>query len=718
MATLQKIRNRAGLLIIVVGVALLAFIIGDGLRSGSSILQDNKMVALNIGGEKVKYDEYQQLLSSRTEQYERQGQLTDQDRTQISNQLTQELIADHVLEQETKAIGLEVSPAEISALIFGEGVPTSPTAMQFFSQFGVDMSDPTQIQNVMSELDINKIGSLPTEQRSMMLSIRVQWLETEKLIRSQRLSEKLNALLTRSYAINSLDEKYTTGLGTRTVAVVRTPSTILPNEEVKVSDEDVHAYYNSHKNLYTFPLEQAKISYYSTQVRPSESDYAKAKAEVDTARIRLLTTTDASKVVRNYDKGYVSEVYFTDKELEQAFSTLPNAMSILREGEIGSVNTPVIVNDSYTLIKLIDRKQAPEEVKINLIALDTIHANKADSIITAIQTGKATLAQIVATYSVDEQTKANGGYVINQDRYTGIVDSTFTQSQIFGMGLDTLLKTPINQFVKIVNPRGTLLVRTTAPTAPVNHYKVAQLTVPINFSEETFRTQQAKINEIFTSNNSFDQMLEAAQAAGLSVVRDEYVNSSSIGLAAIPNSREVSSWALRSKSGAISDKVFRCGDNDYLVVAQVNAKYPGGFRPFEQVADQIRDRILMEHRGEQLASTLASKKLTSLDSYAQAMQSSVDTLYNISYASSSSTPSALIGRAMTTPMGQLSTPFRAETEVIVVKPISENLDASITTPSPAATAQKRRSYGQQMAYRALQELINQTPIQDTRYRFW
>ena len=100
------------------------------------------------------------------------------------------------------------------------------------------------------------------------------------------------------------------------------------------------------------------------------------------------------------------------------------------------------------------------------------------------------------------------------------------------------------------------------------------------------------------------------------------------------------------------------------------------------------------------------------------MQSSVDTLYNISYASSSSTPSALIGRAMTTPMGQLSTPFRAETEVIVVKPISENLDASITTPSPAATAQKRRSYGQQMAYRALQELINQTPIQDTRYRFW
>ena len=115
MATLQKIRNRAGLLIIVVGVALLAFIIGDGLRSGSSLLQDNKMVALKIDGKKVKYDEYQQLLTERTEPYERQGKLTDQDRVQISNQLAQELIADYVLEQEAKAVGLRVTPAEVSA---------------------------------------------------------------------------------------------------------------------------------------------------------------------------------------------------------------------------------------------------------------------------------------------------------------------------------------------------------------------------------------------------------------------------------------------------------------------------------------------------------------------------------------------------------------------------------------------------------------------------
>ena len=720
MATLQKIRNRAGLLIIVVGVALLAFIIGDGLRSGSSLLQDNKMVALKIDGKKVKYDEYQQLLTQRTEPYERQrqGKLTDQDRVQISNQLAQELIADYVLEQEAKALGLRVTPAEVSALIFGEGLPTSQWAAQFFSQFGVDMNDPEQIRNIMSELDMNKIKSLPAEQQSMMISVRNQWLETEKQIRTQRLSEKVNALLTRSYAINSLDEKYTTGLGTRTVAVVRTPSTILPNDQVSVTDQQVQAYYDSHKQQFAFPFEQAKVNYYSTLVRPSEADYAAAKAQVDTARVQLLATTTPAKVVRNYDNGNAYETYFTDKELEQYLSTIPNAMTMLREGAIGSVNEPVIVNDSYTLIKLLDRKQAPEEVKVNLIPLDTINALKADSLIAAIQSGSATLAQIVATYAMDDQTKANGGYLINQDNYTGMPDSTFTEAELFGMGLDTLTKTPINQFVKMERPGATLLVRRTAPSASVNHYRIAQLTVPINFSEETFRTAQAKINEIFTSDKSFDKMMEDAQAAGLSVVRGEYVNSSSAALASIPNSREIISWALRSKAGTVSDKLFRCGENDYLVVAEVETKYPAGFQPFEQVADQVRDIVLMEQRGDQLASKLASKKLNSLDSYATEMKSSVDTLYNISYVTSPNTPSALVGKAMTTAVGQLSAPFRAGTEVVVLQPISENVDASVTKPSPAATAQRRRSYGQQMAYRAMQELVMKTPVEDTRYRFW
>ena len=54
MATLQKIRNRAGLLIIVIGVALLAFIVGDGLRSGGTLFQMSNNYALTNGCKSCK----------------------------------------------------------------------------------------------------------------------------------------------------------------------------------------------------------------------------------------------------------------------------------------------------------------------------------------------------------------------------------------------------------------------------------------------------------------------------------------------------------------------------------------------------------------------------------------------------------------------------------------------------------------------------------------
>ncbi len=40
MATLEKIRSKAGLLVLVVGLALFAFIIGDFLNSGSTYFKD------------------------------------------------------------------------------------------------------------------------------------------------------------------------------------------------------------------------------------------------------------------------------------------------------------------------------------------------------------------------------------------------------------------------------------------------------------------------------------------------------------------------------------------------------------------------------------------------------------------------------------------------------------------------------------------------------
>ena len=58
MATLQKIRNRAGLLIGIIGFALLAFILGDLFNSGTTIFRKSQDKAFVINGEVISSEDY------------------------------------------------------------------------------------------------------------------------------------------------------------------------------------------------------------------------------------------------------------------------------------------------------------------------------------------------------------------------------------------------------------------------------------------------------------------------------------------------------------------------------------------------------------------------------------------------------------------------------------------------------------------------------------
>ena len=58
MATLEKIRSKSVFLIIVIGVALLAFIVGDALTNSRNILGDHTTVA-KVGSTKIDFTDYQ-----------------------------------------------------------------------------------------------------------------------------------------------------------------------------------------------------------------------------------------------------------------------------------------------------------------------------------------------------------------------------------------------------------------------------------------------------------------------------------------------------------------------------------------------------------------------------------------------------------------------------------------------------------------------------------
>lgn len=72
MAALQNIRKHSLLLLIVIGVALFAFIIGDFLTSGSTLFQQSQENIASINGKKLNFREYERRIQEMEDVYKMQ----------------------------------------------------------------------------------------------------------------------------------------------------------------------------------------------------------------------------------------------------------------------------------------------------------------------------------------------------------------------------------------------------------------------------------------------------------------------------------------------------------------------------------------------------------------------------------------------------------------------------------------------------------------------
>ena len=96
MASLQKIRNHGALLIVIVGVAMLAFILGDFLRDGGTFFHRNRENVGIIAGHEVHYTEYEAAKEQLLEVYKIESGRNDFDEdihAQIRNQVWNMFVA-------------------------------------------------------------------------------------------------------------------------------------------------------------------------------------------------------------------------------------------------------------------------------------------------------------------------------------------------------------------------------------------------------------------------------------------------------------------------------------------------------------------------------------------------------------------------------------------------------------------------------------------------
>ena len=116
MAALQKIRNKGALLIIVIGLALFAFIAEEFFRSIETTSNESKQQVGEVFGEKLSVLKYQEMVDEAAEIVKMQrgtDNLTEDEMNQLRDQVWNDFVYYKLIEHEADKLGMTVTDEEM-----------------------------------------------------------------------------------------------------------------------------------------------------------------------------------------------------------------------------------------------------------------------------------------------------------------------------------------------------------------------------------------------------------------------------------------------------------------------------------------------------------------------------------------------------------------------------------------------------------------------------
>ena len=247
MATLQKIRSKGTTLIIILGLALFAFIAEELVRALSSSRNASRQVIGEIYGESVTYQEFNDLV----DEYENAwklgngGQnLTEAQSIQLRDQVWSELLRTRVIEHEAEALGLTVTDAELQNIIntgSNQLLRQTPFVNQQTGMFDVNMLK----QFLTNYEEIQNNPEYPEAQKEMLVQYYKYWKLVEKQVRHDVLAQKYQTLLSSCLISNPVSAKaaFEARNNETKVLLASVPYTSIKDSEVEPTEKELKAKY-------------------------------------------------------------------------------------------------------------------------------------------------------------------------------------------------------------------------------------------------------------------------------------------------------------------------------------------------------------------------------------------------------------------------------------------------------------------------------------------
>ncbi|MBR1631478.1 MAG: SurA N-terminal domain-containing protein, partial [Paludibacteraceae bacterium] len=569
MATLQKIRSHGKLLLIIVGLAMLAFIIGDFLSSGSTFF-NREPAYVEAAGKSISWSEFDQRVSEAKAYYEleRNGgaKLSADDEKQINEWVYQSFLTEATIQQQAEKLGITVTDEELGQIM-----------VQSFPLF----KDPNTGQvNPQAVAQLTQLVEAGASNEVEAAYINAYNFYKNTIIGAQMLGEKYRQIVAAELSPNkieiSLDSARNAVMGD--YAFVFAGYNTINDKEVSIDEEDVKKLYEERKGDFKAPEPYRTINYVALRYEASEADRQNILDKINDLKAEFDTTENVALFVNdNYSDESYKDIYYSEKTINNHYADF-----VFHTTE--SVTPIEEWDNAFMTARVVER---------NVLLYDTVQistipvlAAEADSIYEVIRNAsdsvfRATLQEQIKKFN--NTTEENYLHrVIACDE--GIQRNKSIFDKLFKVGQEEdLFKNDFRDYSMIyrvedrraASPYAKLAVLKfniiPSPATRDDIYNHAQ-NIATHATKETFADEAQKQGEVVVTTNVGKGDADLNKGMADMTIERRF-----------DGTRNIVKWVYDAKIGDVS-KVF--DNNEYCIVAVLTDISDGNYQTYNDVADK------------------------------------------------------------------------------------------------------------------------------------
>ena len=587
MAILGKIREKSIVLILVIGMALFAFVISGVFDGAGTISQEPVAI---VGDEEITIEQF----SRRVDAVERN---TGMSNVQAANTVWNQIVTEYSFNQLQEELGLEVGRSHVENFI-----ANSPGFRQ-----------DSRFQNALGEFDIVAFTDFINDSKRNKPAVYSQWQLQEESIRSTISRQLYNTMIQAGIYHTSFDGKTEHKLENDKISIsfVKVPYSSIPDSLVTISDRDIKKYINA--NAEEYEVEESRSIQF---VVFDETASVEDNLEIENGLKKLLEpqvtfnevsqseetlpsfsqTDNVKEFIAEYSETPYDETYKTRAQL----GTYANTLFDLKEGEVFG---PYKDGNQFKLSRMMDFDRGGSvKARHILIAYEGSQSASSDvtrtknearkeayRVLRLVRANGSDFAELARTYS-DGPSKNRGGDL-----------GFFRRGDMVEAFNDYVFSKPTGSIGVVETDFGYHVIEVQEKEDVVLIASVVKKIVPSeSTSNEVFRL--ATEFEIESKKNGFST---ASESLGYDLRNGSNLKLMDESIPGLGVQRTIVKWSFEEETSVSDIKRFDLLGGGY-VVAELIEKSSAGTSSVEDARNTVESKLMQDKKYDLLRSKYSS----------------------------------------------------------------------------------------------------------------